>query len=48
MFVSGAYVLWGMEETHPEFGTHSSVQSVDRAQARLDNTEADLVFNAHE
>jgi MFS family permease len=48
MFVSGAYVLWGMEETHPEFGTHSSAQSVDRAQARLDNTEADLVFNAHE
>ncbi len=25
MIVSGAYVLWRMEETHPEFGTHASV-----------------------
>jgi MFS family permease len=25
MFVSGTYVLWEMEETHPEFGHHASV-----------------------
>ncbi|MFP4229445.1 MAG: MFS transporter [Salinivenus sp.] len=25
MFVSGAYVLWRMDETHPRFGTHASV-----------------------
>ncbi|MFO8098018.1 MAG: MFS transporter [Salinibacter sp.] len=25
MVVSGAYVLWRMEETHPRFGTHASV-----------------------
>ena len=25
MFLSGAYVYWRMEETHPEFGTHRSV-----------------------
>ena len=48
MFVSGAYVLWGMEETHPEFGTHSSVQSVDRAQSPLDDAEADPVPDTHE
>ena len=48
MFVSGAYVLWGMEETHPEFGTHSSVRSVDRAQPSLDDAEADPVPDTHE
>jgi len=48
MLVSGAYVLWAMKETHPEFGTHSSVQSADRAQATLDDTEADPVLNASE
>ena len=27
MFVSSAYVLWRMEETHPEFGTHVSARA---------------------
>ena len=26
MFVSGAYVLWTMEETRPEFRVHASVK----------------------
>ena len=48
MFVSGAYVVWAMEETHPEFGTPSSVRSVDRAQPSLDDAEADPVLDTHE
>jgi len=48
MFVSGAYVVWAMEETHPGFGTHSSVRSVDRAQPSLDDAEADPVLDTRE
>jgi len=33
MFVSGAYVLWRMEETHPGFGTHASVSGAGTAES---------------
>jgi hypothetical protein len=33
MFVSGAYVLWRMEETHPGFGTHASVSGAGTVES---------------
>lgn len=37
MFVSGAYVAWRMEETHPTLGTHAST----RSSLRVDTIQED-------
>ncbi len=33
MFISGAYVFFQMEETHPEFGTHQSPKPIEEEYA---------------